>query len=175
MLHMGGAPHRQGDGVHAAHGQQHCSSSARGCPHADLHDQRYQHDADNDGLVASVQQLEHQLLQLQAELALTDSERTALSVQLAAQQTQHDSEHAALHAAFSAEREDSLHVRQQLDMLSHGRLNDSSRHAHAVQLQAQHAHVVLELHAAQEQCKACYKQVQVHGSIVGLATTSFCN
>lgn len=147
-LHMGVALQHQGDGVHAAQGQQHSASIARDHSRADLHDKLYQHDADSDDFAASVQQLEHQLLQLQAELALNDSEKTALGVQLAAQQAQHDSEHAALHAAFSAECKDSVCMRQQLDMLSHGRLKDSSQ----------------ELHAAQEQCKACYKQVQVHGS-----------
>lgn len=139
---------------------------------AGLHDSQQQQRASSNSIIASGQQLESHLLQLQAELALIDSEKSALLVNLAAEQAQHDSEHAALHAAFAAEREDNLHVRQQLDMLSHGRLNDSSWHARAVQLQAQHADMVSELQAAQEQCKACCKQVKVHERTVMMTVTA---
>ena len=165
----------QGDGVHAPKGQQHCSSTVQDHLQVGLHDRQYQRDADSDGVIIDGQRLEHQLLQVQAELALIDSERSVLSVQLAAQQAQHDSERAALHAAVSAEREVILHVRQQLDMLSHGRLDDSSWHAHAVQLQAQHAHMVSELHPAQEQCKACYKQVKRAKLIIQLGILRLCD
>ena len=171
-LHMGVALHHQADGLHAPEGQQHVPSTARDRFDAGLKGEKCQHGAESIRGSAGGQQLEHQLLQFQAELAMIDSERAALSMQLTAQQAQHDSERAVLHAAFSAEREDSLHVRQQLDMLSHGRLDDSNWQAHAVQLQAQHAHVVSEL---QEQCKAYSKQVHVHGSMVVLATIVCCS
>ena len=162
-LHMKVASHHHRDDVHAPEGQQHCSSSARDHFLNGLHNEKCQHDTHSNGVAASGQQLANQLLQLQAELALIDSERRTLSVELEAQQAQHDSELAALHAA-SAEHEDSLHVRQQL-------IVDSSWHARAVQLQAQHAGVVSELHAAQEQCKRCFKQVQMHGSTLILDVT----
>ena len=168
-LHMEVVTHHQGDGVHAPEGQQHSSTATDHVP-TGQHDGKC-HDADSNGVIDGGQQLANQVLQLQAELALIGSENTALNMELAAQQAQHDSERAALHAAISAEHGDSLHVRQQLDVLSHARLNDSSWHARAVQLQAQHADVVSELHAAQEQCKTSYKQVQVHGSTVILAVT----
>ena len=169
-LHMEVLSHDQGDGVHAPEKQQRSSAATDRVP-TGLHDDNCQHDADSNGVTDGGRQLANQVLQLQAELALIGSENTALNMELAAQQAQHDSERADLHAAISAEHEDSLHVRQQLEMLSHARLNDSSWHARAVQLQAQHADVVSELHAAQEQCKTSYKQVQVHESIVTLAVT----
>ena len=165
-VHMGVTTQQHEEGGRAQARQQHSPSYARDHSHAadpaSLHASQQQQCANSSSIIPSGQQLENHLLQLQAELALIESERSALHVNLAAQQAQHDSERAALHAAFAAERQENLHVRQQLDVLSHGRLNDSSWHAHAVQLQAQHADVVLELHAAQEQCKACCTQVQVH-------------
>ena len=175
-VHMGVTTQQHEEGGHAQARQQRSPSIARDHFHpADpdgLHNsQQQQQHATSNSIIPSDQQLENHLLQLQAELALIESERTALHVNLAAQQAQHDSERAALHAAFAAEREENLHVRQQLDVLSHGRLNDSGWHAHAVQLQAQHADVALELHAAQEQCKACCKQVQVHASTVIIPVT----
>lgn len=153
---------REDDGLAHAR-QQHSPSVARDHSHAvdpaGLDYSQQQQRASSNSILDNSQHLQNHLPQLQAELALIESERSALHVNLAAQQAQHDSERAALHAAIAAEREDNSHVRQQLDMLSHGMLNDSSWHAQAVQLQAQHAEVVSELHAAQEQCTACCKQV----------------
>lgn len=128
--------------------------------HAGLHDRQHQRITGSNGAaISDLQSLENQLLQLQGELAMLDSEKSALSVQLTAQQAQHDSERAAWHAQLSTEREDSLNLRQQLTRLSHGRLNESSWHARAVRVEAQHADMVSELSAAQEQCQVCYKQV----------------
>ncbi|KAL3151233.1 hypothetical protein ABBQ38_013074 [Trebouxia sp. C0009 RCD-2024] len=127
--------------------------------HAGLHDRQHQRITGSNGAaISDLQSLENQLLQLQGELAMLDSEKSALSVQLTAQQAQHDSERAAWHAQLSTEREDSLNLRQQLTRLSHGRLNESSWHARAVRVEAQHADMVSELSAAQEQCQVCYKQ-----------------
>ena len=129
--------------------------------HVGLHDRQWKQITGNNGAaISNLRLLENQLLQLQAELAMLDSEKSALSVQLTAQQAQHDSERAAWHAQLSSEKEDSLNLRQQLTRLSHGRVDESSWHAHALGWEVQHADVVLELKAAQEQCKVCYKQVQ---------------
>lgn len=169
-LHVGLAADRQKTEACASEQQQQCSlqqqlAGDHACQldHVGMHDRQHRWGAGSNGTFTnSLQTLEHQLLQLQAELAMLDSEKSALSVQLTAQQAQHDSERADWHAQLSTEREDSLNVRQHLTMLSHGRLDDSSWHARAVKLEAQHADVVSELHAAQEQCKVCYKQVQLH-------------
>lgn len=135
--------------------------------HAGLHDRENQRIACSNGAASSgLQLLENQLLQLQAELAMLDSEKSALSVQLTAQQTQHDSQCAAWHAQLSTAQEDSLNLRQQLTRLSHGRLDESSWHARAVHLEAQHADMLSELNAAQEECKVCYKQVCLQNSML---------
>lgn len=101
-------------------------------------------------------QLENQLLQLQAELAMLDSERCALHSNLKAQQAQHDSECAALHSQLFAERQDREQVSEEMNRLLVG---DGAWQSRAVHWDAQLANVVSELHDAHAQCSVCHEQV----------------
>lgn len=124
-----------------------------------LHHVQWPHSAGDRQFGGSKQQSEHQLLQLEAELAMLDSEKTALLSQLRAQQAQHDSDLAVLHLQLSAEQEECRHLREQLNRLSGDWLDDSAWQARAVRLDAEHASMVSELHTAQRQCTLYHQQV----------------
>ena len=122
-----------------------------------------QHSVTDD---ASSPHLHNQLLQLQAELAMLDSEKAALCSQLQAQQAQHDSQHAALHSQLSSERLERDAIRSDLDRLLSKRLDDGAWQAYAVKVEAQHADLVSELQAAQAQYDSSLRQVQCSVSLV---------
>ena len=129
----------------------------------DLHDQQGSQPAGDRQLGDSRQQLQHQLLQFEAELAMIESEKTALHSQLRAQQGQQDSDLAVLRLQLSAEQEECRRLREKLSRLSCDRLDECAWQARAVQLDAQHANMVSELDAAHAQCTLYHRQVCSEG------------